>query len=79
MLINQLVSTWKVIIGATIDFACFLGTTIPTIATIGTIEPNFKNLSILREQFLQLGIEIFYVEWCAVKSLMAIPRREVKT
>jgi hypothetical protein len=49
MLVNQLVSTWEIIIGATIDLASFLGTTIPTIATIGTIEPNFKDLTLLRE------------------------------
>ena len=68
----------EIIIGAAVYLPRFLGTAVPAVATIGSVEPHLEHLAILREQFAQLGIEVFHVERRAVESLMAVPRREVQ-
>ena len=68
----------EVIISATVNFASLLRTAVPAVAAIGTVEPHLENLAILRQQLIQLCIEILHVEWRAVEGLMAIPRRQVQ-
>ena len=68
-----------IVIGAAVDFPRLTRSAIPAVAAVGTVEPNLEQFAILREQLVQLRIEIFHVERCAVESLMAVPRREVET
>ena len=60
-----------------VDSALLFRATIPAVAAIGAVEPHFEQFAILRQQFLELRIEVFHVEGSAVESLVAIPRRKV--
>ena len=74
---HHLPCPWKIVVGLAVDSALLFRATIPAVAAIGAVEPHFEQFAILRQQFLELRIEVFHVEGSAVESLMAIPRRKV--
>ena len=78
-LVNKPKSTGKIIVSAAVDGTGVSGSTIVAVASVGTVEPYFEYVSILCEQFLELCIEILYIERGAIGGLVAIPWREINT
>ena len=72
------IGTGKIVVGALVYAAPFVGSAIPSVATIGTIEPHFEKRTVALQQLGELEVVVVYIGGCAVRGLMAIPGREVK-
>ena len=75
--INHLVSTRIIIVRFTVDGTYIFCSSVPTVASIGSIEPDFKDVSIISEQFIQLLIEIIHILRRTIICLMPVPWRKI--
>ena len=79
VLVDSLPCPGIVIVGAAVDSTRLAGTTVVAVSTVGTVEPYLEDVAILCQEFVELCMEILTVQRCAVKSLMAVPGRQVDT
>ena len=70
-------SSWKVVVCASVYRTCVPCSSIVAVASVCTVKPYLENIAVLCQQFFELSMEIFAVEWCAIESLMPVPRREI--
>ena len=75
--IEHLINTRIVIIVFPVDGTGILRPAIPAVASVGSVEPHLKHRTIVRQQVVQLRIEIRKVIGRTVVSLMTVPGRQV--